>query len=41
MKFTKKIRGNNQITLPSDIVESYDIRVGDFVELDLIKVTKK
>lgn len=50
MTFTQKIRENKAkgrisgsllITIPSPIVECYDIREGDLVVFDVVKVIKK
>jgi len=41
MRFTAKIKAKNQITVPSNICECYDIQETDFVELEVIKVKKK
>ena len=47
MEFTKKVNRSGKglcsyiITIPADIIKAYDVKEGDFITFDLIKVTKK
>jgi len=37
MKFTTKVIANYRITIPAKIRKKYNIEIGDFVQVDLIK----
>lgn len=47
MEFTKKVRRSGKglcsyvIVIPSDVIQAYDVKEGDFITLDLKKVIKK
>lgn len=41
MQFLSKTMCGHRITIPSEIVEAYDINDGDFLQLDLVRVKKK
>jgi len=41
MEFTRILRDKNNITIPIEVAKFYDIKEGDFIVLDLVKVLKK
>lgn len=41
MRFTAKVKENGQVTIPAPIRELYDIKITDFVEVEMIRVNKK
>ena len=41
MEFTRKMRRDNHVTIPPEIIDIYDIKRGDNIVLDVKKVIKK
>ena len=40
MIFTRKLRENNQITVPPEVIEAYGMKIGDKVTFEVQRVIK-